>query len=96
MANNVVFNSIRMNMNNPQHVKVNAVRNIWINNYIIYLVLVIILLYVLKRFLSFADKKWSIFNPVRSLTSGLRNTLVYKRIVFTTIGRASCRERVLK
>jgi len=25
MANNVVFNSIRMNMNNPQHVKVNVV-----------------------------------------------------------------------
>ena len=32
MANNVVFNSIRMNMNNPQHVKVNAVLSNLDNN----------------------------------------------------------------
>ena len=32
MANNVVFNSIRMNMNNPQHVKVNAVHSNLDNN----------------------------------------------------------------
>ena len=58
------------------------VRNVWINKYIIYLVAAILLLFVVNKFRKYADKKWGIFNPIRNATKTIRNTMIYKRLVF--------------
>lgn len=59
------------------------VRNVWLSKYVVWLIAAIVAFFVLKRFSAFADKKWSIYNPIRKATYKLRNTMIYKRIMFS-------------
>lgn len=58
------------------------VRNVWLNKYVIWLIAIIVLLVVLKKVSSFADRKWGIYNPVRKATEGLRSKMLYKRLAY--------------
>ncbi len=57
-------------------------RNVWLNNNIMYLILGIVLLVFGTRFIKFADRKWRIFDPLRKATKKLRDTMLYKRLMF--------------
>ena len=58
------------------------VRNVWINKYVIVLIAVIVALVLVKKFLKYADQKWKIFDPVRNATKGIREKMLYKRLMY--------------
>lgn len=58
------------------------VRNVWLQKYVVWLLAAIVGLVVIIKFLKFANRKWSIFAPIAKVTKGLRDKMLYKRLVF--------------
>lgn len=58
------------------------VRNVWLQKYVVWLLATIVGLVVIIKFLKFANRKWSIFAPIAKVTKGLRDKMLYKRLVF--------------
>lgn len=58
------------------------VRNVWLQKYVVWLLAAIVGLIVIIKFLKFANRKWSIFAPIAKVTKGLRDKMLYKRLVF--------------
>lgn len=58
------------------------VRNVWLQKYVVWLLVVIVGLFVVIKFLKFANRKWGIFGPVSRATKKLRDKMLYKRLVF--------------
>lgn len=58
------------------------VRNVWLNKYVVWMLAVIVALVLLKKFSTYADNKWGIYNPVRKATEGIRSKMLYKRVMF--------------
>lgn len=58
------------------------VRNVWLQKYVVWLLAAIVGLVVIIKFFKFANRKWSIFAPIAKATKGLRDKMLYKRLVF--------------
>ncbi len=58
------------------------IRNVWLTNNIIPLMIIIVVLVVLIKVLSDLDKKKGIFNPIKKATEGIRSKLFVKQLVF--------------
>lgn len=58
------------------------VRNVWLQKYVVWLLVAIIGIIVVIKFLKYANRKWGIFGPISRATKKLRDKMLYKRLVF--------------
>ncbi len=58
------------------------IRNVWLTNNIIPVMIIIVVAFLLIKILSDLDKKKGIFNPVRKATEGLRSKLFVRQLFF--------------
>ncbi len=58
------------------------IRNIWLNNYVMHMIIIIVAVVVVVKILKKLDKKKGIFNPIRKLTAGLRQKMLFKQIFY--------------
>lgn len=58
------------------------IRNIWLNKYVMHMIITIAAAVIIVKLLKKADKKKGIFNPVRKATEKLRSKMLYKQIFY--------------
>ena len=58
------------------------IRNLWLNKYVMHLIIGIAAAFIIVKVLKKLDKKKGIFNPVRKLTEGLRSKTLFKQTMY--------------